>query len=125
MSTEDDESGETASQGEQETPDGEESVSNREETPDGEGVTAGDGTAGQGTAETADDSVVSGQRLYVGIGILSAVVAWVLIPLFGVVTMYAGYRLYDSESRNISTGVFVTLGALPLVFWALFLVQTA
>jgi hypothetical protein len=72
---------------------------------------------------TADDPV-SGHWLYIGIGLLTAVVAWLLIPLFGIGPVYAGYKLYDSEERTISAAILVVLGVLPLVFWVLFIFQT-
>jgi hypothetical protein len=73
--------------------------------------------------ESTDDDPVSSHWLYISIGLITGIIAWLLIPLFGIGPIYAGYKLYSSESRTISAGIFVVLGTLPLVFWILFLVQ--
>lgn len=73
--------------------------------------------------EPTDDDPVSSHWLYISIGLITGIIAWLLIPLFGIGPIYAGYKLYSSESRTISAGIFVVLGTLPLVFWILFLVQ--
>lgn len=82
-----------------------------------------DDTVAAGSEDTPDDPV-SNYWLYVGIGLLTTVVAWLLIPLFGVGAVYAGYRLYNGESRRVSGGILLVAGALPLVLWALVLLQS-
>jgi hypothetical protein len=130
VSTEDDETDERATEGdpapsERETT--EDDSTTEAETTEDDSTTEAETTEDDSTteAETTGDDPVPRHWLYIGIGSLTGAIAWLLIPLFGVGTVYAGYKLYDSESKTISGGIFVVLGVLPLVFWVLFLVQTA
>ncbi len=79
-------------------------------------------TAKKGTTST-DGISVSDAAVYSLIGVITGVVAWLLIPLFGVITAYAGYQLYERESRNIVGGAFVVVGLLPFFLWIGVLVQ--
>ena len=72
--------------------------------------------------DTADDPI-SSDRLYAGIGLLTAAVAWLLIPIFGVGAIYAGYKLYERGTSTIGGAVLAAAGALPIVFWVAFLVR--
>jgi hypothetical protein len=79
-------------------------------------------TTKEGTIST-DGISVSDAAVYSLIGVITGVVAWLLIPLFGVITAYAGYQLYERESRNIVGGAFVVVGLLPFFLWIGLLVQ--
>lgn len=98
-----------------------ETVSTDDDETDGAG-TADDGP-GVPEAETPEDPV-SNYWLYVSIGLLTGVIAWLLVPLFGVGTVYAGYELYRGESKTISGGFFIVAGSLRLIIWITFLVLT-
>ena len=57
-------------------------------------------------------------QLYLVAGVLSALVAWLLLPIVGVVGVYSGYRLYTETDRTrTAAGIVLTsLVALVLPF---------
>ena len=57
-------------------------------------------------------------RLYLYGGILAAVIAWVLIPLFGAIAVFCGYRLLQRE-RTLPGAVITAVGGLGFLLWAL------
>lgn len=61
------------------------------------------------------------RRLYLWGGALSAVVAWFVIPLFGLIAIYCGYRLYDEEERAVSAALIAGFGAVGFLLWVTFL----
>lgn len=74
---------------------------------------------------TPEDGLsVSDAAVYTLIGVITGVVAWFVIPLFGFVAAYAGYQLYQKESRNILGGAFVVIGLLPVFLWIGLLAQS-
>lgn len=116
MGTDEDETNEQGTGDDPETPEAETTADGEQETPESPPNSEPDPPGDT-------DDPVSNYWLYVGIGVLTAVVAWLLIPLFGVGAVYAGYKLYKEEESNISGGILVAAGALPLVFWVALLVQ--
>jgi len=97
-------------------PDGtvsEEDSEHIEPTDDSEEAT----TAEEERVTSGDSLSVSDTAVYSLIGVITGLVAWLLIPLFGVITAYAGYQLYERESRNIVGGLFVVVGLLPFFLW--------
>ncbi|SDJ92644.1 hypothetical protein SAMN05216226_11218 [Halovenus aranensis] len=63
--------------------------------------------------------------LYFWGGIASAIISWVLIPLFGLAAVYAGYRLYDDETSTTGGAVIAVTGAIGVVSWLAFLAAGA
>jgi hypothetical protein len=59
--------------------------------------------------------------LYVVVGMLSAVLSLVFIPLFGLVAVYCGYKLYDTQQRRILSLLMAGLGGFGLLFWVYYL----
>ena len=57
-------------------------------------------------------------RLYLYGGALSAVISWVLVPLFGVVAVLCGYRLLQRE-RTLAGAVIAAVGGAGFLLWAL------
>jgi hypothetical protein len=80
-------------------------------------------TTAEEETTSADGISVSDAAVYSLIGVITGVVAWLLIPLFGVITAYAGYQLYEREARNVVGGAFVVAGLLPFFLWIGVLVQ--
>lgn len=60
-------------------------------------------------------------RLYLWGGALSAVVAWFVVPLFGLIAVYCGYKLYDEEDRTVSAALIAGFGAVGFLLWIAFL----
>ncbi|WP_135828370.1 hypothetical protein [Halorussus halobius] len=60
-------------------------------------------------------------RLYLWGGAASAVVSWVVIPLFGVFAMYSGYRLYDDHSKVAIPAVLAGFGGVAVLLWVNYL----
>jgi len=56
-------------------------------------------------------------RLYLWGGTVSAIVSWVLIPVFGVFAVYSGYRLYDDHSKVAISAVLVGFGGVAVLLW--------
>ncbi|MFC7073310.1 hypothetical protein ACFQJ7_01145 [Halovenus rubra] len=60
--------------------------------------------------------------LYFWGGVASAIISWVLIPLFGLVAVYAGYRLYDDETKTMGAAIIAVTGAVGFPSWLAFLI---
>jgi len=56
-------------------------------------------------------------RLYLWGGAISAIVSWVLIPVFGVFAVYSGYRLYDDQNKVAISAVLVGFGGVAVLLW--------
>lgn len=56
-------------------------------------------------------------RLYVVVGIVSAILSVVFIPLFGLVAVYCGYKLYDTQEKTILSILLAGLGGFGFLFW--------
>mgnify|MGYP000273484394 CR=1 FL=1 len=69
----------------------------------------------------SEDPLITNYRLYMAAGVVSGFLAWFLIPLLGVVTVFCGYYLYTSEGERLSAGIFVVVGASALISWVIFL----
>jgi hypothetical protein len=61
-------------------------------------------------------------RLYVVVGMLSAVLSLVFIPLFGLVAVYCGYKLYDTQQKTILSFLIAGLGGFGFLFWVYYLI---
>jgi hypothetical protein len=62
-----------------------------------------------------------GGRLYIAGGTIAAIVSLVILPLAGVVAVYCGYRLYDTEQRTTLAILITALGGFGLVWWVVYL----
>lgn len=62
-------------------------------------------------------------QLYMWAGILAALISWFLIPVFGLVAMFCGYRLHDEQSRTYVGGVIGFTGGLGFFIWLFFLIN--
>jgi len=60
-------------------------------------------------------------RLYLWGGVISAVISWSFIPLFGLIAVFCGYKLYDEEGRNIAAGLIAGAGVIGFLLWLVFL----
>lgn len=60
-------------------------------------------------------------RLYLWGGAISAIISWVLVPLFGLFAVYCGYKLYDDEDRTVSSALIAGLGAVGFLGWVVYL----
>jgi lipopolysaccharide export LptBFGC system permease protein LptF len=60
-------------------------------------------------------------RLYAVIGLLSAVLSLVFIPLFGLLAVYCGYKLYDTQEKTVLSILMAGLGGFGFLFWVYFL----
>lgn len=61
-------------------------------------------------------------RLYLWGGVISAVISWLLVPLFGLVAVFCGYKLYDEEERTTAAALIAGFGAIGFLTWLVFLV---
>lgn len=94
-----------------------------DETVSGEMPPAEDEPDDPDETANSDGVSVSDATVYALIGVITGVIAWLLIPIFGFVTAYAGYQLYRKESRNILGAAFVVVGLLPVFLWIAVLAQ--
>lgn len=60
-------------------------------------------------------------RLYVVVGVLSAILSLVFIPLFGLVAVYCGYKLYETQQKTVLSILMAVLGGLGFLFWLYYL----
>lgn len=60
-------------------------------------------------------------RFYLWGGVISAVISWLLIPLFGLIAVFCGYKLYDEEGRTTVAGLIAGVGAIGFLLWLVFL----
>jgi len=61
-------------------------------------------------------------QLYVGVGMLSAVLSLVFVPLFGLVAVYSGYKLYVTQQKTILSFLMAGLGGFGFLFWVYYLI---
>lgn len=57
-------------------------------------------------------------RLYLYVGVLSAVGAWFLAAVLGIVAVFCGYRLVERE-RTLAGGIIAAVGGAGFLLWAL------
>ncbi|ELZ52507.1 hypothetical protein FK85_01045 [Halorubrum saccharovorum] len=60
-------------------------------------------------------------RLYVVVGMITAILSLVFIPLFGLLAVYCGYKLYDTQEKTVLPIVMAGLGGFGFLFWVYFL----
>lgn len=60
-------------------------------------------------------------RLYAVIGMISAILSVVFIPLFGLVAVYCGYKLYDTQQKTILSILMAGLGGFGFLLWVYYL----
>jgi hypothetical protein len=60
-------------------------------------------------------------RLYIMIGLISAVLSLVFIPLFGLLAMYCGYKLYETQQKTVLSISMAVLGGFGFLFWIYYL----
>lgn len=60
-------------------------------------------------------------RLYLWGGIITALISWVLIPVFGIVSVYCGYKLYTETQRTTAGGAIAATGGLGVLIWLVYL----
>lgn len=60
-------------------------------------------------------------RLYVIVGLITAVLSLVFIPLFGLVAMYCGYKIYDTQQKPVLSILMVVAGGFGFLSWVYFL----
>lgn len=60
-------------------------------------------------------------RLYLWSGAISAIILWLFIPLFGLVAVFCGYKLYDDEGKTLSAVLITGFGAVGFLTWLVFL----
>lgn len=60
-------------------------------------------------------------RLYLWGGTISAIISWVLVPLFGLFAMYSGYRLYDDQGKALSSALIAGFGGIGFFAWIFYL----
>ncbi|MCH7659827.1 MAG: hypothetical protein IH933_04360 [Euryarchaeota archaeon] len=61
-------------------------------------------------------------RLCLWGGVISAIISWLLIPLFGLVAVFCGYKLYDDGGRTAAAALIAGVGAIGFLTWVVFLV---
>lgn len=61
-------------------------------------------------------------RLYLWGGAISAVISWLLVPLFGLLAVFCGVKLYSEEARTTSAALIAGLGGIGFVSWIVLLV---
>jgi len=64
-------------------------------------------TVGERVRRWAEDG-----QLYVLAGVLSALLAWLVIPLAGIAGAYAGYRVYTETDRD-RVAIAIVFSSLP------------
>lgn len=47
--------------------------------------------------------------------------AWFVVPLFGLIAVYCGYKLYNEEDRTVSAALIAGFGAVGFLLWIAFL----
>lgn len=60
-------------------------------------------------------------RLYVVVGLITAVLSLVIIPLFGLVAVYCGYKLYDTQDRTVLAVALSGTGGFGFLWWVYYL----
>ena len=60
-------------------------------------------------------------RLYVVVGMITAILSLVFIPLFGLLAVYCGYKLYDTQEKTVLSILMAGLGGFGFLFWVYFL----
>jgi hypothetical protein len=60
-------------------------------------------------------------RLYVVVGVIAAILSLVFIPLFGLLAVYCGYKLYDTQEKTVLSILMAGLGGFGFLFWVYFL----
>jgi hypothetical protein len=60
-------------------------------------------------------------RLYVVVGLITAILSLVFIPLFGLLAVYCGYKLYDTQEKTVLSILMAGLGGFGFLFWVYFL----
>lgn len=58
-------------------------------------------------------------RLYVAGGLLSAILSLVLIPVFGLLAVYCGYKIYDTQQKTVLSILMATLGGFGFLSWVI------
>jgi len=59
--------------------------------------------------------------LYAVVGVVSAILSLVFIPLFGLLAVYCGYKLYDAQQRRILAILMVGFGGFGFLSWVYYL----
>lgn len=65
---------------------------------------------------------VDGEQRYVVMGAVSAIIAVVIIPLFGLLAIYSGYKLYTTQQRLLVPATVSLVGGVGLLNWIVYLV---
>lgn len=60
-------------------------------------------------------------RLYLWGGVISSIISLVVIPLFGLLAVFCGYKLYDTEKRIVSSVLIAGSGGLGFLNWVIYL----
>lgn len=60
-------------------------------------------------------------RLYIMVGLISAVLSLVIIPLFGLLAMYCGYKLYETQQKTVLSISMAVLGGFGFLLWIYYL----
>jgi hypothetical protein len=59
--------------------------------------------------------------LYVVVGLVAAILSLVFIPLIGLVAVYCGYKLYDTQQKTVLSILMAGLGGFAFLFWIYYL----
>lgn len=64
-------------------------------------------------------------QLFLVAGIVTAVVAWVFLPLAGLVSVYCGIGLWTEYDRTLVGGTIAVVGGFGVVVWIAVLVSVS
>jgi hypothetical protein len=84
------------------------------ETDSRDGISEGDSVPG---SSGNDDN---NTRLYFWGGIIAAIISWLLIPIVGLVAVYCGWKIYQTNSE-LQGGIIAGVGGLGVLMWLFFL----
>jgi hypothetical protein len=59
--------------------------------------------------------------LYVVVGLISAILSLVFIPLLGLVAVYCGYKLYETQQKTVLSILMAALGGFGFLWWIYYL----
>jgi len=60
-------------------------------------------------------------RLYVVVGLISAILSLVFLPLLGLMAVYCGYKLYDTQQKTVLSILIAALGGFGFLLWVYYL----
>ncbi|WP_158854574.1 hypothetical protein [Halorhabdus sp. CUG00001] len=62
-----------------------------------------------------------GGRLYVAVGLATAILSLVLVPSLGLIAVYCGYKLYTTQRRTALALLVSGLGGFGFLWWVVYL----